>query len=52
MITFTETQRERRRHDFLPPADELTKVPALYDTEHIPAEDKQVMLHYLCAAGD
>jgi hypothetical protein len=36
-----ETQRTRRGHDFLPPADELAKVPPLYGTEHIEAEGKK-----------
>jgi hypothetical protein len=47
-----ETQRTRRGHSFLPPADELAKIPPLYGTEHIEAADKQVMLHYFSAAGD
>jgi hypothetical protein len=46
---FTETQRERRGHPFLPPDGE---VPGLYETDHIPAEAKLIALHYFCAAGD
>lgn len=52
MITMNETQRARRGHAFLPPADELAEVPALYETDGIQAEDKLVPLHYFSAAGD
>ncbi len=47
-----ETQRARRGHGFLPPAAELAEVPALYETDHIQAEDKLIPLHYFSAAGD
>jgi hypothetical protein len=51
-ITMTETQRTRRGHAFLPPAAELEQIPALYETDHIQAEDKLIPLHYFSAAGD
>lgn len=52
MITMNETQRARRGHDFLPPADELAEIPALYETDGIPAEAKLIPLHYFAASGD
>src|SRR6266849_10233179 len=52
MITMIETQRTRRSHAFLPPAAELEQIPALYETDHIQAEDKLIPLHYFSAAGD
>ena len=46
MITMIETQRTRRGYAFLPPAAELEQIPALYETDHIQAEDKLIPLHY------
>lgn len=46
----SETQRARRGHDFMPPAD--LEVPALYATDGTPAEAKLILLHYFSAAGD
>ncbi|HKS98268.1 MAG TPA: UvrD-helicase domain-containing protein, partial [Rugosimonospora sp.] len=48
----TETQRERRGHDFYPPADLAASVPRLYATERQPAEDKTLHLHYFGGAID
>ena len=47
---FTETQRKRRGHNFLPPKS--VKVPGLYETDSIKAEDKIIPLKYFSAAGD
>lgn len=47
-----ETRRDQRGHDFYPPPNVLASVPALYDTEHIPAEDKAIHLHYFVADCD
>lgn len=47
-----ETRRAERGHDFYPPANVLASVPALYDTEQVPAEDKTVHLHYFVADCD
>jgi len=47
-----ETQRKRRGHAFLPPKAVLDKIPALYGTDSVPAEDKIVWLHYFSAASD
>jgi hypothetical protein len=47
-----ETQHKRRGHYFMPPLAVQNKIPALYETENIPTEDKIVHLHYFCASGD
>lgn len=49
-MPFTETQRRRRGHNFLPPKS--VKVPALYQTERIPTADKIIAVHYFMAGGD
>jgi hypothetical protein len=42
-----ETQRERRGHDFYPPAEEMTAWPTLYATENDgPIGDKPIQAHY------
>lgn len=45
-----ETQARRRGHAFLPPKS--VKVPALYDTDRVPAEDKIIHVHYFSAGSD
>lgn len=42
----------RRGHRFQPPKADLAKVPALYATEHVPAESKTVGLHYFVGSWD
>jgi len=49
---FTETQRRRRGHQFMPTKAVLAKIPALYGTEGTATEDKIVWAHYFSAAGD
>ena len=51
-MEFTESQRRRRGHAFLPPAPVLRSIPKLYDTEKVPAGDKMIPLHYFSASGD
>lgn len=41
-----ETQRARRGHRFLPPADELAAIPGDGGTSSIPAGDKIIRVHY------
>lgn len=48
----TATHDRRRGHAFLPPADELATVPALYSTESTPPADKLIHLHYFIASAD
>lgn len=45
-----ETQRKRRGHSWFPP--KTIKVPALYETEGTPLDDKSIPLHYFSAACD
>jgi hypothetical protein len=47
-----ETQRRRRGHAFMPPKTIMDKLPRLYTTDSIPAEDKIIPLHYFAASGD
>lgn len=47
-----ETQRRRRGHNFYPPKSILSKIPALYGTDGIPAEEKTIHLHYFGGAAD
>lgn len=47
-----DSQRAHRGHDFLPPGEALRKIPGAYGTEHMPAEDKTIWLHYFSAASD
>jgi hypothetical protein len=47
-----ETQRQRRGHDFWPPADELARIPVFYATESRPIEDKVLWLHYFVGGCD
>jgi hypothetical protein len=51
-MELTETQRQRRGHDFYPPKADLAKVPALYATERTPAEDKIIRQHYFAGGSD
>jgi len=48
----TETLRERRGHDFYPPAEERDAMPPLYGAESTPADDKIVRLHYFVGSAD
>jgi hypothetical protein len=43
-------QRDRRGHDFYPPAAEAASIPALYGTEDIPIGEKVLHLHYFAGA--
>jgi hypothetical protein len=45
-----ETQRKRRGHAFVPGLD--VEVPRLYATEGTKMDDKTIVIHYFCAAGD
>jgi hypothetical protein len=45
-------QRGQRGHDFLPADEALSTIPGAYDSEHVPAEDKTIWLHYFSAASD
>lgn len=42
----------RRGHRFLPPQDELDRIPALYETEDVPLSDKMIYLHYFIGSCD
>jgi hypothetical protein len=48
-----ETQRERRGHDFYPPAEELAAWPKLYATDNDgPIGDKPIQAHYFQGGMD
>jgi hypothetical protein len=47
-----DTQRDRRGHDFYPPTEQATAIPALYGTEDTAAGEKVLHLHYFAAACD
>lgn len=47
-----ETQRNRRGHDFYPPAEQMAVWPKLYATEDIAPADKPVMAHYFQGGAD
>lgn len=48
-----EPHRERRGHDFWPPAAELATIPALYETDDAgPLGDRVVHLHYFVGGCD
>jgi Protein of unknown function (DUF2958) len=47
-----ETNRLLRGHDFLPPWEQLTAIPRLYDTESIPLPDKVIHLHFFIGGCD
>lgn len=47
-----DSQRGQRGHDFLPADEALSTIPGPYGSEHVPAEDKTIWLHYFCAASD
>ena len=49
-MPFTETQRKRRGHAFLPPAD--IEIPPLGATDETKAANKLIPLHYFSAGGD
>lgn len=48
----TESQRERRGHDFYPSSSQLVAVPAPYATEEVPCEEKILHLHYFAGGSD
>lgn len=48
--TLPETQRQRRGHGFYP--TKAAKLPALYATESVPAEDKIIRAHYFLGGCD
>lgn len=47
-----EVNRQRRGHDFYPPATVLAALPALYATEETPCADKVLHLHFFSSWGD
>src|ERR1035437_6482489 len=47
-----EVNRRLRGHQFLPTKDVLGKMPKLYTTDGVPAEDKTVLAHYFSAGTD
>lgn len=47
-----EPYRERRGHDFYPPADLAAGIPPLYATEGQPLKERVVYLHYFVGACD
>lgn len=47
-----ETRSTERRHAFYPPDKDLSAIPPLYSTEHIPVKDKIVHLHYFTGDSD
>lgn len=48
-----DRNRERRGHDFWPPAAELAVIPRLYETDDSgPMGDRVVHLHYFTSASD
>jgi hypothetical protein len=52
MSDFTETQKRRRGHLFLPPRDVLNRIPEYYDTEHTIADHKVIWIHYFSGGCD
>ncbi len=48
----TETLSRRRGHRFYPTASEARGIPGLYETEHVPAEDKTLHVHYFAGGSD
>ena len=46
----TETQRKRRGHIFVPPADIRKKTPGLYATEATPLADKILHVKWFCGS--
>jgi hypothetical protein len=51
-VVLRETQRIRRGHPFLPDAEEMAAVPRLYETDGVPAENKEIVAHYFSASCD
>jgi hypothetical protein len=51
-ILLPETQHQRRGHNFYPPKAVVERIPPLYGTDHIPAEDKMIWLHYFTSNSD
>jgi hypothetical protein len=47
-----QTLRDRRGHDFYPPAEQAAAIPPLYGTEDTPTREKVLHLHYVAAACD
>lgn len=52
MSDFTETQRRRRGHAFLPPREVLNAIPEYYDTERTEAAMKRIWVHYFVGGCD
>ena len=52
MSDFTEIQRRRRGHGFLPPRDVLLQIPDYYATERTPMDAKVIWLHYFAGGCD
>ncbi len=48
----TETLRRRRGHRFFPSAAQARAIPALYETEDVPASDKTLHVHYFAGGCD
>lgn len=53
-MTFTDTQRARRGHDFLPTGPDAENIPALGATEDsgVDTADKNIVLHYMVGSCD
>jgi hypothetical protein len=47
-----ELRRPERGHAFYPPKDALAAIPALYETDGVPAEHKTIHAHYFASWGD
>ena len=47
-----ETQRKRRGHNFYPPKAVLSKIPALYETDGVPAAEQKIHAHYFVGGQD
>lgn len=51
-MNWTETQRQRRGHDFLPPAADLARIPPHGATGHFNTGDIPIHLHYTAGGSD
>ena len=47
-----EQHRHERGHAFYPSFEDLAKIPALYDTDSQPVDEKTIHLHYFTANAD
>lgn len=50
--SFEETNRMERGHDFYPSPETWTQIPAVYETNSIPFEQKVLHLHYFLGSYD